>query len=184
MQNGTLKRGATITILPDPVNPIPHRIQPAPKPILVVAKDPVWKPDQALFIGVGGSGYRILAHVMKNLYDAGKNSLPDGVRFLSINTAEYEQISEEDPLSFAGFNIAEKDIFVLDENLSTPMRNWIEGGTLPEHRGWFNPRGYPMDDKLDLAGGTHGDRQLARVAFLRNIQGKTRFSEWGKTILN
>ena len=160
--------------------PFHPKIAKVPEPIKLQEQDLVWKPDNALFIGFGGSGYQILAHVMKNFCDAGKNKLPKGIRFLIVNTDEYEKISEDDPLSFAGFSIPRSDLFILDENLDQPMRNWIEEGVPPELSGWFNPRDYPLDEKLDLKRGTHGDRRLARVAFLRNIQGKTKFSEWRK----
>ena len=66
-----------------------------PDPIEIVPQEIVWQPDKALFIGVGGAGRWVLTHIRKNLVDAGAGNLPEGVRFLLLDTDEYEKIKGE-----------------------------------------------------------------------------------------
>jgi hypothetical protein len=159
--------------------PIQRRI---PDRFKVVRPEVVWQPDHALFIGIGGSGRWILTHIRKNLLDSGAGYLSDGVRFLLLDTDEYEKINgQQVAVSVAGVEIPSESVFVLDENLLERVKEWTTRAA-PEHQGWFEAGQYQgMNQQLNLADGTHGMRQLPRVALLRSLQGaKNLNSQWAK----
>ena len=133
-----------------------------------------------MFIGVGGSGRWILTHICKNLIDSGAGYLPEGIRFLLLDTDEHEKINgQEVSVAFAGVELESDDIFVLDENLQERVREWASQGS-PNHLSWFEARRYEgLNEQLNLVNGTFGMRQLPRVALLRNVEeSKELNSQW------
>jgi uncharacterized protein YegL len=130
----------------------------------------VWKPDKALFIGIGGTGRHVLTFLRKNLLDAGGGDIPVGQEFLVIDAGVHEKLSISDfPFSSAG-EVPDQDIFILDENLINSISEWAEQPIRTEHQGWFSANDYlGADAQLNLAAGTHGRRELARVALLRSL---------------
>lgn len=152
-----------------------------------IVKQPkaVWQPDNALFIGLGGTGRWVLTHIYKNLLDAGVGKLPQGVRFLLIDTNEYELINRQKvTVRFAGTELPIEDIFVLDENLFPKIQVWSDGTLPPQLEGWFIPDQYKAHD-CNLSLGSRGNRQLPRVALLRNISGELDIqSVWLKNIVS
>jgi Mg-chelatase subunit ChlD len=156
-------------VLPDPIF---RQLKPAVK---ITPPRPAWQPDKVLFIGIGGTGRWVLTHVFDNLLNAGGGELPDGLRFLLLDTNEYERIqsSQVSSTSFAGVTLPPPDIFILDENLCELIARWAKENSNPkETEGWLDPQALVhLDQELNLANGTYGRRSLPRIALLRNLQG-------------
>jgi len=140
-------------------------------PVKLIPPEPAWQPDKALFIGIGGTGRWVLTYLLSNLLNAGNGQIPldengmPSIRFLLFDTNEHENIRE---VSFAGVRISPEDTFILDENLISVFQQPQSLGA--EFSGWINPDQYTnLNEQLNLANGTFGRRQLARIALLRNL---------------
>jgi hypothetical protein len=174
--------GAQVTIKAlDYPTPPTKRI--LPEEFNVIRPDTIWQPDHALFIGIGHYGRKLLTYVRKNLLDSGVGNLPDGCEFLIFDTGGYDSLEGlGNPVAFAGVEIPEDDVFMIDENLSNNVERWAtDPATMPDYlRDWFKPRLWQgTGQEMNLATGHYSHRALTRVALLRHIyQEKDIASQW------
>lgn len=142
----------------------------------ILRPDTIWQPDQALFIGVGHYGRKLLTYVRKNLLDAGAGNLPEGCEFLVFDTGGYDILEGlGSPVAFAGVEIPDDDVFMIDENLSNQIESWSNNlDSMPDYlRQWFKPRLWQgTGQEMNLATGHYSHRALTRVALLRHINGE------------
>jgi Mg-chelatase subunit ChlD/Tol biopolymer transport system component len=180
--------GAKVSVADLGITPIAKPYQ-FPEPYESQRPDIVWQPDRALFIGVGHYGRKILTYIRKNLLDAGVGNLPEGCEFLVFDTGGYDQLEGlGNPLAFAGVEIPDRDVFMLDENLHERILNWANNPSeLPCYlEKWFNPRAWVgRGPELNLASGRYTHRALTRVALLRHIMEEDNIaSQWMSGLLN
>jgi uncharacterized protein YkwD/Mg-chelatase subunit ChlD len=155
---------------------LPRRLapKPPPEPLPIRPPEVIWQPDEALVIGVGGTGRWVLTHLKKNLRDAGAGRLPDQVRMIVIDTSEYELINNQQvPVEFAGAEIEPADVLVLDENLGPLIARMVQDNQAElDLQDWFPASDYHglAEPQKNLAQGTHGRRPLARAGLVREIQ--------------
>jgi Mg-chelatase subunit ChlD len=154
-----------------------------PEEFNVIRPDTIWQPDQALFVGIGHYGRKLLTYVRKNLLDAGVGNLPEGCEFLVFDTGGYDILEGlGNPVAFAGVEISDDDVFMIDENLSKHIDTWsTDLSAMPDYlRHWYKPRLWQgTGQEMNLATGRYSHRALTRVALLRHIFGeKDIASQW------
>jgi Mg-chelatase subunit ChlD len=136
---------------------------------------PIWQPQPALIIGLGGTGRHVLSHLKKNLLDAGAGSLSDKVRLVLLDTSDYELLEgQKVAVEFAGVSLSAEDIVELGENLN-PLKDALvkDPNSDPAISGWFPYSSYHKrlsPDELNLTNGTRQRRPPARALLVRDIQ--------------
>ncbi|MCL4487334.1 MAG: CAP domain-containing protein [Chloroflexi bacterium] len=164
------------TVIPQPPLPPPPPLSP-PRPGFISQFAPpiIWNPDNALIIGLGGTGRWVLTQLKKNLLDAGGNRMPENVRLLLLDTAESETAGDrQTSIRFAGVELDASEKTVLTEDLNTLIDQIATDGTAePEIRSWFPAKDYREHLSVvdrDIARGTHSNRPMGRAALVRTIQ--------------
>lgn len=152
-----------------PGQPVP------PQPLPPLRLDPLWQVAPTLVLGVGGTGRWVLTHLKKSLRDGGRGELPNGVRFVLLDTSEREDTNvyrdregKTAGVEFAGESLEPGEILLVDSNLSgmigqtadAALSNWFphdQYQSLPEHA------------KI-LASGTQGRRPMARAGLIAKLR--------------
>lgn len=158
--------GALVNVLPGP-RVIRHRI--LQTPITLREPQSIWQPDRALIIAVGTAGRWVLTYMLDNFLNAGHGKLVEGIQLLAIDTHEHADVrlAQTTSIASSGIMIDPNDLFVMDENLNTAIRN-AAIAPLPEFRGWFKPENYQnLGNQVNLAQGTFGRRPIPRFGLLR-----------------
>lgn len=155
----------------------PREMFPAPLPLpgQRYQPAPVWQPQPALIIGLGGTGRQVLTHLKKNLLDAGFGHIPDSVRLILLDTSDYELLDgQKVPVSFAGVSLSPEDIVEFGEDLQDVVDILIQDENAePEISKWFPKEDYKSHlsaDELNLSHGTRQRRPLARAALMRDVK--------------
>jgi len=136
---------------------------------------PVWQPQPALIIGLGGTGRYVLTHVKKNLLDAGAGSLSEKVRLALFDTSDYELLAgEQVAVSFAGISLDVENVVELGEDLA-PMCEDIRNNPAADTdiSSWFPASDYSARvgrDELNLLHGTRLRRPPARALLMRDLR--------------
>lgn len=146
-----------------------------PPPLAVAPWAPLWEPQPALVIGLGGTGRHVLTHLKKNLLDAGAGRLTDTVRLILFDTSDYELLEgQEVAVSFAGVSLEPQDIVEIGEDLWPVVQTLErEQETEVELRGWFPSSYYKSNaaaDELNLEHGTRQRRPPSRALLVRDIR--------------
>jgi len=136
---------------------------------------PLWQPQPALIIGMGGTGRHVLTHLKKNLLDAGAGKIADTVRFVLLDTSDYELLEgQQVSVSFAGVSLSAEDIVEFGDDLN-PLKEALlrDPKSEPEMSGWFPAANYHTrlaPDELNLAHGTRQRRPPARATLVRDLK--------------
>jgi hypothetical protein len=166
------RKEVTLKLYPQRARQVKRALPPLLK---AVPWAPLWEPQPALVIGLGGTGRHVLTHLKKNLLDAGAGKLTDAVRLVLFDTSDYELLEgQRVPVSFAGVSLEPQDIVEIGENLSSVVETLEKGlGAEAELRGWFPSSYYKHNiapDELNLEHGTRQRRPLSRALLVRDIR--------------
>lgn len=167
LSNLSCGRDLSVTVLEPGINLPPHHVH--TDPFQLTQPNVVWQPSNALIIGIGGTGRRIVTQVKKSLLDSGAGNLPDNIRLMVIDTSEYEKINgQKQDVSFAGVSVSKEEVFVLNENLSKLV---TDPGSRNKNFEWFPYERYlgKKTEYLQLANGTNGERPLARLGLIQAL---------------
>lgn len=150
--------------LPPPPNPVSED---PPPPLVKWVREPVWTPEPALIIGLGGSGRTILTQVKKNLLDAGKGKWLDQVQLLLLDSKASQR---DEQTIFAGSKLDPAEIVTLGK----PLKDRLNDPNLTRdaaYRGWAPVILRTMSDEITNTGeSTHGQRGLGRLDLIEDVR--------------
>lgn len=166
------KKEITLKLFPQRERQVRRALPPPLKPLPWA---PLWEPQPALIIGLGGTGRHVLTHLKKNLLDAGAGRLTDSVRLILFDTSDYELLEGQSvPVSFAGVSLEPQDIVEMGENLEPVVESLEKDRDVEaELRGWLPSNYYKHNiapDELNLEHGTRQRRPLSRALLVKDIQ--------------
>ncbi|MCD4685083.1 MAG: VWA domain-containing protein [Anaerolineae bacterium] len=145
-------------------------LQDTPLPPKLPEAKVLWEPRPTLIIGLGNTGRWVLTHLKKNLLDANKGKMPDGIKLLCLDTGNYTLLKQQDQtaaVTFAGVELSPGETLEIKGDVR-PLIN-ADLRDRPEFSGWLR-QAKLRDHNLLLADGAGQSRPLARVGFLQQLQ--------------
>lgn len=155
---------------------IPTRRPPGPLP--PVQLNSTWQVAPTLVIGVGGTGRWVLTHLKKTLRDGGAGKVPDGVRFVMLDTSEEESnafvdaMGKPQAVEFAGVRLEPSEMLLFKENLAGVIREAkIDSQKYIGLDGWLPTEIYSQlpPGQTNLGLGTRGRRPMARAGLVKKL---------------
>jgi Tubulin like len=139
--------------------PLPTGLPPLPEP-----ESPA-PPLPTLFVGVGGTGLEALHAICADLEQLHLGTGMNAYRFLALDLDQREPLSSK----FTSTANAAIERLVPSREI-VQLRDFVpRPGEVPAHLSWFDTARYEhaAREELNLAGGSQGDRTLARLALFR-----------------
>ncbi len=115
--------------------PPPAQVRSQPGKLEAPEAEVLWQVAPTLIVGVGGTGRWVLTQVKKAFRDGGMGHLPDGVRFVLLDTSELEQNNlfrdaegNVTAVEFAGVSLDASEIFLVNQGLGRLIAETREKG--------------------------------------------------------
>ena len=131
----------------------------------------LWDPQPTLIVGLGRSGWNVLAQLKNTLIDAGLGEMSDQIRLLAIIPNKQEAMYEEE--RFNGVLLDAEELIELQD----PLNEIVSQGATDESLTWLDTDFVGSGRQLDPREGLRNNRMLGRLALVNNLRGQMRYTQ-------